>query len=157
MRFLALLSSYMMAHLSAAPGGYLVLADSDLLAYTAEDSLPPDGAPHDIEGRMNGSSVIHNLNNIIGGSALERGCIIGCGDCTVANHQISHTVPGYHTVSTTCSTTHHFPLHLVDAYLFQLVLFSSAERAYAATRSLASAKSSLRILSRCLIRSRAYF
>ncbi|VDB89460.1 unnamed protein product [Peniophora sp. CBMAI 1063] len=60
-----------------APGGYLILADSDLLAYTADEDLPPDGTPYDIEERTSGSSAIHSMNNIIAGTALASGSVIG--------------------------------------------------------------------------------
>ena len=68
----------MLAYLDlTAPGGYLVIADSDLLVYTTEEPPPPDGTPHDIEARMSGPGVIHSINNIMTGLALERGFVIG--------------------------------------------------------------------------------
>ncbi|KZV68893.1 hypothetical protein PENSPDRAFT_609395 [Peniophora sp. CONT] len=60
-----------------APGGYLILADSDLLAYTAEDTLPPENTPHDIEERVSGTTPIHSLNSIIAGTAMVSGSVIG--------------------------------------------------------------------------------
>ncbi|VDC01092.1 unnamed protein product [Peniophora sp. CBMAI 1063] len=60
-----------------APGGYLVMADSDLLLYTADEPPPQDGIPHDVEARRSGPSTIHSINNIMAGLALERGFVIG--------------------------------------------------------------------------------
>ncbi|VDB89445.1 unnamed protein product [Peniophora sp. CBMAI 1063] len=60
-----------------APGGYLILTESDGLLYSAGESPPPDGVAHDVEKGMNGSSTIHAMNNILVGLALQRGYIIG--------------------------------------------------------------------------------
>ncbi|KZV68894.1 S-adenosyl-L-methionine-dependent methyltransferase [Peniophora sp. CONT] len=60
-----------------APGGYLILTESDFLLYGASDTLPPDGVAHDVQTCMDGSNAIHAMNNILVGLALERGFVIG--------------------------------------------------------------------------------
>ncbi|VDC01100.1 unnamed protein product [Peniophora sp. CBMAI 1063] len=60
-----------------APGGYLVVADSDLIVYTAEDPPPPDGTPHDLDARIGGPTIVHAIDNILVGLARERGFVIG--------------------------------------------------------------------------------
>lgn len=63
-----------------APGGYLILTESDGLLYPKGEAPPPDGVAHDIQAGISGSETVHAMNNILIGLALKNRFVIGCVD-----------------------------------------------------------------------------
>jgi SAM-dependent methyltransferase len=59
------------------PGGYLILMESDPVAYTPRHPPPPDGQPHDFTACMGGPTPVHKLNSVFTGMALMNGFVVG--------------------------------------------------------------------------------